>query len=85
MGEPWRGPSVERVFKGRQGTAIASMCGEPSTRWVLPVEMEQTLWGDTFGVGAGLPRVASQGSQRGSRTLLEGALLKCKFMALPQS
>lgn len=38
---------------------MASMCGEPSTRWVLPVEMiEQPLWGDTFGVGAGLPRVA---------------------------
>lgn len=61
---------------------MASMCGEPSTCWVLPVEVtEQTLWGDTFGVGAGLPRVASQGFQRG-RTLLEGASLKCKFMAL---
>ena len=63
--------------------ATGTMCGEPSTCWVPTVEMEQMeqlLWGVTFGEGTGL---SQGGSQRGSKTLPEGTLLKCKVLAYP--
>ena len=46
-------------------------CGEPSTCWVPPVEMErmeQLLWGGTFGEGTGLLRGGlSEGEQNTAR------------------
>lgn len=81
-GEPWRGPSVERVFKGRQGMAITSTCGEPSTRWVLPVEMAQTLWGGhLWGEGRTTPGGLS-GISEGEQNTAGGCFAKVQIHGL---
>ena len=75
---------VSRGFsKGDKEWPPEPHVGKPFTCWVPTVETEQMaqlLWGVTFGEGTGLPRGASQ---RGSRRLPEGTLLKCKFLAYP--
>lgn len=75
---PQQGPSLQS-FQG--GGGLEATRGSPPTAEAAPVEteqVEQLLWGGQLWGGDR----TTPGASKGSRTLPEGALLKCKLLAL---